>query len=121
MDDFILFSDSKEELAKLLVQIDSFVRERLKLELKQKATTLSPVTEGIAFLGFRIYPNLIRIKRQNLVRMRRKIRRKERLFLKGKITERDLVQSIGSFVAHVAHVNSLAERRNIFSKSLNLA
>lgn len=121
MDDFISFSNNKKSLQDLLLQIDCFVQSRLKLALKEEVTTLAPVTEGIPFLGFRVYPSLIRIKRENLVRMRKKIRKKEALFRRGKISESDLSQSVRSVVAHVSHVNSLAQRRNIFSESLNLA
>ncbi len=121
MDDFISFANSKEELHQLLFEIDHFVKTILKMELKQKVTKIAPVSEGVPFLGFRIYPNLIRIKRENLVRMRQKIRRKERLFRSGRIGDKELFQSVNSIVAHVSHVNSLAERRKLFTKSLNLA
>ncbi len=121
MDDFISFADDKTSLRQLLAEIRSFVRERLKLELKESVTTIAPVTEGVPFLGFRIFPGLIRIKRENLVRMNKKIKSKETLYLKGIITEADLVQSVSSVVAHVSHVNSLAVRRRIFEKSLKLA
>jgi RNA-directed DNA polymerase len=121
MDDFISFSNDKIFLQELLGHINKFVREELKLDLKEKATTLAPVSEGVSFLGFRVFRNIIRIKRENLVRMRRKIRRKEELFLKGEISEKELIQSVGSISAHVSHVNSLAIRREIFVESLTLA
>jgi len=121
MDDFISFSDNKESLRELLTKIEEFTGKNLKLQLKEKATSLAPVTEGVPFLGFRVFPKLIRIKRENLVRLRKKVRRKEELFLKGKISEEELVLSIQSMVGHVQLSNSLGERRNIFSKSLKLA
>ncbi|MFZ1807250.1 MAG: hypothetical protein WAU36_08515 [Cyclobacteriaceae bacterium] len=121
MDDFISFSNDKESLRGLLADIDRFVKEELKLELKESVTTLAPVTEGIPFLGFRIFTGIIRIKRENLIRMNQKIKKKEKLYLKGQITERNLIQSVSSIVAHVSHVNSLAARRKIFEKSLKLA
>ncbi len=121
MDDFISFSDNKESLHQLLTAIKKFVEDKLKLELKDSVTTIAPVTEGVPFLGFRIFPGIIRIKRENLIRMNQKLKRKEKLYLKGRITERELVQSVGSIVAHVSHVNSLAVRRKIFEQSLKLA
>ncbi len=121
MDDFISFSDDKKLLHSLLTDINRFVREELKLELKESVTTIAPVTEGVPFLGFRVFPGIVRIKRENLIRMNQKIKRKEKLYLKGLITERDLTQSVSSIVAHVSHVNSLAVRRRIFEQSLKLA
>ena len=67
-----------------------------------------------------MYPQIIRIKKENLSRMKNKIRKKEIQFKKGRLSERDLVNSIGSIVAHVNHVNSLSVRRKIFKESLNL-
>lgn len=121
MDDFISFSEKKDDLQELLKKIEIFVQQTLKLELKEKATTLAPVAEGVSFLGFRIYPRIIRIRRENLVRMRKKIRMKEKLYLKGEIKEVDLIRSVNSIIGHVTHVNSQFERRRIFEQSLTLA
>lgn len=120
MDDFICFANSKKELWELLSKIDLFVVQNLKIELKAKVTQIAPVSEGIPFLGFRVYPQIIRIKRENLSRMKNKIKTKEIQFKKGHLSERDLVNSVGSIVAHVNHVNSLSIRRKIFKESLNL-
>ena len=79
-------------------------------------TQIAPVHEGIPFLGFRIFPQIIRIKSENLSRMKSKIRKKEIQFEKGNLSERELVNSVGSILAHVKHVNSLSLRRNIFKK-----
>lgn len=76
MDDFISFADNKESLHKLLAEIRSFVSDKLKLELKESVTTIAPITEGVPFLGFRIFPGIIRIKRENLIRMSKKIKNK---------------------------------------------
>lgn len=119
MDDFICFADSKKELWDLHLKIDHFVTQNLKIELKEKVTQVAPVSEGIPFLGFRVFPQLIRLKRENLSRMRTKIRKKEIQFKKGRVSERDLINSVGSIVAHVSHVNSLTLRRGIFKESLN--
>lgn len=121
MDDFISFSNDKDKLQKLLIDIQQFVNKNLKLELKERATIIAPVSEGIPFLGFRVFPQIIRIKRENLIRMRKKIRIKEESFKKGYISEEELVMSIGSIAAHVDHVNSLGIRRDIFKKSLKMA
>lgn len=121
MDDFISFSNDKAVLNELLVEIRRFTDLNLKLQLKDKVTLIAPVPEGIPFLGFRIFPGIIRIKRENLVRVRRKIHQKEQLYLQGKISEKSLIQSVNSIVGHVAHVNSLSVRRRIFEKSLKMA
>ena len=121
MDDFISFANDKAVLVGLLREIENFTNDVLHLKLKDKVTVIAPVTEGVPFLGFRVFPQVIRIKRENLVRMRRRVRQKEWLYLQGKISERSLVLSVNSIVGHVAHVNSLQVRKGIFEKSLKLA
>lgn len=69
----------------------------------------------------RFMNRLLRIKRENLIRMNKKVKNKEKLYLKGVITEADLAQSVNAIVAHVSHVNSLVVRRKIFEKSLKMA
>ena len=121
MDDFISFSNDKAELHRLHMQIEEFIQRELKLSLKDKATMLAPVSEGVPFLGFRVYPGLIRLKRENLVRIRQSIRRKEEDYANGKITQKGLILSVNSIVGHVTHVDSMQERRRLFEKSLKLA
>lgn len=70
MDDFICFSNSKVTLTELLAEIRRYAFMDLKLNLKEKVTMVAPVTEGIAFLGFRVYPNTIRIRELRLNRNR---------------------------------------------------
>jgi RNA-directed DNA polymerase len=119
MDDFICFADSKETLKELLKFIREFSLKSLGLELKEKVTTIAPVTEGVAFLGFRIFPRIIRIQRTNLNRLRKKVRLLENLYCGGKINQHELCQSVGSMVSHVRWSNSNKIRQEIFKVSSN--
>jgi hypothetical protein len=101
MDDFICFSDEKGSLQAILREIRLYLKEQLGLVLKEKVVKIAPVSEGVPFLGCRVFRGNIRLQRQNLIRLRRKIRKNETLFLHGKITEKKLVQSVGSMVAGV--------------------
>ncbi len=72
MDDMVLFADSIEDLQRYLCCIQGFVEQKLKLKLKEKATILSAVSHGIPYLGFRVWPNQIRL---DSARKRRLLRR----------------------------------------------
>ena len=114
MDDFIVFYNDKKELQKLLIVIERFCNDKLKLELKSSVTKIAPVSEGIPFLGHRIFPNLVRIRRENLVRSKRKIKKRETDYLNGNITEEVFVNSVKSILAHISHGNTLKLRRKMF-------
>ncbi len=113
MDDFICFSDSKEYLHALLVDLRVFLRDELKLELKEKIVKIAPVSDGVPFLGFRIYPNLIRLQRPNLIRFRKKLKSLKRARSQNQISEDQLICSVQSLYGHVNHANTLCMRRKI--------
>jgi hypothetical protein len=85
MDDMLLFAKDKKTLHQYLQHLESFIHEQLALKLKPSATLIAPVSEGIPFLGFRIYPNLIRLNRQSLRRFRRRKISYERAYKCGKL------------------------------------
>jgi hypothetical protein len=115
MDDFAALSDDKAMLHEVKLRAGEFLEHELKLELKESACFVAPVNEGIPFLGFRIFPGVVRLKRSGALRFMRKFRRKERLYNKGSISEKDLVRSAESLTGHVVHGNTKAMRRKFFA------
>lgn len=111
MDDFLCFADSKEELQCVLSEVREFLDERLCLRLKARKCYIAPVTQGIPFLGMRLYPGTVRLSRPCLVRCRRKLKRREKAFAQGRISEEALIQSAGSLIAHISHANTMMLRR----------
>lgn len=116
MDDFILFSDEKSELHLLHAEIRSFLKRELKLELKEKETVLAPMTEGIPFLGFRIFPNLIRLKHENKKRALKKIKLTNEAFNSGKLDEDEYARSLMSSTEHLKSGSTYRLRKDIFGK-----
>jgi RNA-directed DNA polymerase len=83
-------------------------------------TKVAPVTEGVPFLGFRVYRNLVRLQRANLVRFRKKLRKKEVAYEEGRLSQSELIESANSMIAHVSHANARALGRRDFERSLHL-
>lgn len=117
MDDFLLFSSSKLELKIHLARLKEFAENRLKLKLKERVTRVAPVFEGVPFLGFRIFRNLIRLKRENLVRLRRKVVLKQKLHEQGRISTEELEMSVRSMLSFVSHADTVNLRRSLFMES----
>jgi retron-type reverse transcriptase len=118
MDDFIQCDDQKKRLHLLKIDIQDFVQEHLKLKLKEKATLLAPVSQGIPFLGFRVYPNLIRLQGQNWRRFRKKVRQKERAYRNGDIELLELIRSVNSMIGHMVHADTHNARQKFFQTDL---
>ena len=117
MDDMVGPAESKARLRGALSAITEFLTMRLRLELRPERTRLLPVTQGLPWLGFRVFPGVLRLDRKKWARMRRWIRSREAAFAQGLIGEEDLVRSVGSMVAHVSHIDSLRARHRLFELS----
>jgi len=116
MDDFILFTDEKTELHLLHSSLRNFLSDELKLELKEKASIIAPVLEGVPFLGFRIFPNVIRLKHENKKRALNTLKSRNRAFKAGKINEAKYAQSVMSITEHLKIGNTYNLRKDIFNK-----
>ena len=115
MDDMLLFGDDKETLHRLCAQVRAFLRDELALELKEESIRVAPVSQGISFLGFRIFPRLIRLQRSGWARFKRSVRAREQAYMKGDIDEKALVQSVQSLLGHVQHADTLRLRQRFFN------
>ena len=117
MDDFLLFSDDKGQLWECLMKMREYLRQELQLVIKDNYL-VAPVGQGVTFVGFRIYPSLIRLDRNKWVRFMRKVRQREGEYIRGDITERQLAQSVDSMIGHIIHVNTLMARKKFFESSI---
>ena len=120
MDDFAVFADSKPELHRGLAAVREFLHATLRLELREERTLLAPVTQGVPFLGFRVFPGVVRLDGRKLARMRRKVRQREAEHRFGRINEEELARSVRGMVGHVCHIDSLEPRKQLFAVSLGL-
>ncbi len=120
MDDMLFFSDIKKTLHGVLDMMEHFIDSRLYLRLKTSATQMAPVSEGIPFLGFRIFPGMIRLQRKSLQRFRKRLRNMESDFVNGEISVEELSASIQSMIAHMSHANTQRMRQPFLDTSLAL-
>ena len=106
----VVLADSKARLHDALATIAEFLETHLRLELRPERIRLLPVTQGLPWLGFRVFPGVTRLDGRKWARMRRRARRREAAHALGLIGEEELARAVGSMVAHVSHVDSLRVR-----------
>lgn len=119
MDDFVVFSSDKAKLLHLRHEIRDFLEKNLKLQLKEKATYINSRSNGLSFLGRRIFPSLIRIKPENLKRCLQNIERREHEFEAGLINAERLMQSHQSCMANLKLWNTYHLRKKIYTGQLS--
>ncbi|MCB5284772.1 MAG: RNA-directed DNA polymerase (Reverse transcriptase) [Candidatus Cloacimonetes bacterium] len=114
MDDFILFSDVAEKLKQALASIDAFLSQYLDLNIKPKSVQINRTQNGIPFLGYRIFPKLLRLRRENLQRCVKGIEKTEKAFMRGVIEAETLYQSTRSRMGFIGFANSNHLARSIW-------
>jgi retron-type reverse transcriptase len=114
VDDFALFSDDWEFLADARKAIENYLAQ-LRLKIHPVKSQLFATHHGANFLGFRILPDRIRVRTENLKRARRRMRQMQQDYAQGKIGEKEVSQSIQSWVAHLEHGDTWQLRQQIFT------
>jgi hypothetical protein len=112
VDDFALFSDRKAELWAWKRALIERLAD-LRLTIHERRAQVRPVTEGIPFLGFVIYPHKRRLKRRKGVAYGRKLRALARDYAEGRISLEQLGASVQGWVNHVRYGDTEGLRRAV--------
>lgn len=118
MDDFVLFADEKSVLRDALARIEDFVGGVLSLRLKERATILAPVSQGLPFLGWRIYRGTSRLRPENARRTRRRLRHRRWELRQGRLEPARYIAAVRSVLAHQGHGDTSDWRRAALAKLL---
>lgn len=111
-DDFLLFADDKPTLWAWKAALEEEMA-RYRLTIHPGAQP-HPVTEGIPFLGFQIYPERQRLKRRKGVQYQRKLKKLMRQYRSGVISMDAMTASVRGWVNHARYGNTVGLRKKIF-------
>lgn len=114
VDDFALFNDNWQFLAEARIAIEEYLAT-LRLKIHPIKSQLFKTKDGANFLGFRILPDRIRVRTENLRRARRRLKRLQTDYGDGKINWSQVSQSLTSWEAHLDHGDTWQLRKKIFS------
>ncbi len=111
VDDFLLFGDSKPQLAEWRAAVRRQLNEH-RLRLNERKSRVYPVAQGITFLGQRIWPWRRRLCRQNVREARRRLRWNVRQYRRGLLGKDSLECRWNSWRGHAlqADTRALVER-----------
>lgn len=105
MDDFIVISNDKKELWNLFIDIKEFIEDNLKLRLNPKSHLYKSI-QGVDFAGYRIFYNHLLPRKRNIKAARRRFIKLSKKFTLNKITFRDILCRVDSFIGYLQHCNS---------------
>ena len=115
MDDFILFDPDKNFLLEELAAIRSFLRERLKLELKPNIQ-INRSRTGVPFLGYRVFPGHVRLTAESKKRFTRKYRLYEQNYCRGHWSVKELAAHLGPLCSFTQNSDSAGLRRYVIER-----
>ena len=105
VDDFVLFSDDRSFLASARQAIEQYLTT-LRLKIHPIKSQLFETRYGANFVGFRVLPDCIRVRNDNLRRSRRRLRQLQAAYANSEIDLQQLNQSLQSWIAHLNHADS---------------
>lgn len=116
VDDLLLFDNDKNTLWHW--------KERLVKRMAGQRLTLHrgahprPVSEGVPFLGFVIYPERRRLKRRKVVYYQRQFKRLRKAYMKGQIQLDVMSRSVAGWINHTRYANTIGLRKALLSKPI---
>jgi hypothetical protein len=115
VDDFALFSDSKETLWRW----KAAVRERLavlRLCFHETSAQVVPVHCGIPWLGFVVYPDRMRVKGRKVVSATRRLSARYEQWHSGAISFGEFDASVQGWINHVRYADSWRLREHVLAR-----
>ena len=112
VDDFALFADRP---AKLWEWQRHIVERLAALRLAaHPVVQVMPVTQGIPWLGFVVFPTHRRLKRRNVINFRQRLSGRLDDYQAGRISFAELDASVKGWVNHVRYADTWGLRRHVF-------
>lgn len=115
VDDFLLFANNKTELRDARNLISKFLND-YRLRLHSKKNTISPVNNGIRFLGYRVFPSHRLLPKENVRRFLRRVKQMQKEYSAGVTSFLSIQQKLMSWVGHALNANTCELRKRLFSK-----
>jgi retron-type reverse transcriptase len=118
MDDFVIIDTSKQRLREAKEQIARFLQDTLRLQLHPKKQTITSLKYGIDFLGFKIFSGFRRLRKENIKRFKRRLKRLKKQLDSGSVDYLGIRRSIKAWISHAKHGNTYQLRKKILGKVL---
>lgn len=117
VDDFALFSDSKQQLYDWKQAIIKRL-QALRLTIHETEAQVMQTKDGIPWLGFVVYPTHRKLKRRNVVNFTRRLEHNLDLYQSGDITFAELDAGIQGWVNHVRYADTWGLRGHVLGQRI---
>lgn len=105
MDDFCIFVKGRDEARQIMEKIKDFLKDELQLDLSPKSQIV-PTRQGCEFVGFRITPHGLRLRKKTIRHIKSCLMRIAELYAGGSIRYESAMQSIQSYIGMTTNCNA---------------
>lgn len=115
VDDIAIFADDKRTLWAWKRAIIERLAA-LRLTMHEGRAQVTPVTQGIPWLGFVVFPEHRRVKAKNAISYRQRLERQLAAYAAGQITFEVLDASVQGWINHIRYADTYGLRRYMFQQ-----
>ena len=112
MDDMIIMAPGKDAVWSAILATDDYLQSNFGLQLNEK-TAVIPVGTGVEFVGRRIWPHKIELRKSTSLQMKRHLRYVMEGYANGSLELEYCKSVIQSYLGLMKHCNNNALRRKI--------
>ncbi|MDR0305075.1 MAG: RNA-directed DNA polymerase [Chitinispirillales bacterium] len=117
MDDVVIWHDDKDELLQIVKKFGVFLEENLFLQ--QKPITLNRSECGLSFLGYVLFPNLVRLNKSSKKRFLKKSEDYGIKFQRGEWSQEEYAAHTVPLFAFAEFADSLEFRKKVLQKRMH--
>lgn len=116
VDDFVIMHRSSDVLEHYKGKIDKFLHENLSLQLHPEKSRVFPLYSGTTFLGMKLFTYHKRIRKKNIRKFRKKLKRLYRKYDKGLINYDKLYDFLEGWCAYTKNANMYNLRKKVMKQ-----
>ncbi|MGN1300958.1 MAG: RNA-directed DNA polymerase [Clostridia bacterium] len=115
MDDSIILMQNKEDIKKVKVEIEKFIKENLKLEFNSK-TNIFKSKQGVNFCGYKINEYRMKLRDKGKKRLKKKVKYLKNEIKKGNMNSEEAKKHLCGYFGYLKYANVYNLRNKIFAK-----
>ena len=115
VDDFVILHTDKAVLERWQHEIDTFLRNNLKVDLHPDKSRIVPLKNGITLLGFRVFYKYLLLKKSNARRIWKRLDKFKQKHKAGDIEKEKISQSLDGWLAYAGFANTYNLRMKVAS------
>ena len=113
VDDFVILSKNKLILEYYKNKIEEFLKARLELELHPDKSKILKLSEGVNFLGFRIFMQFKLIRKNNLRKFENKFNALKIDYNNDLIEREKIIEKFEGWIAYIKNADTYKYRKHI--------